>query len=48
MRRGEPPRYWTIFTPMLLILQVTLKVDSLKLRSLITIQYFVLQTLQSK
>ena len=46
--RGEPPRYWTIYTPMLLIPQVTLKVDSLKLRSLITIQYFVLQTWQSK
>ena len=37
-----------IFTPMLLIPQVTLKVDSLKLRSLITIQYFELQTWQSK
>ena len=33
-----------VFTRMLLILQMTLKVDFLKHRSRITIQYFVLQT----
>ena len=39
-KRGTS-RYWTIFTPMLLIPQVTLKVDSLKLRSLISDHYSI-------